>query len=438
MADPIGTAKQIVKMALAIRRAVQTVRRNEEECRDIEQLATRVSSILSQLLETAAAAATSDPAMDGAMAALERSLDRALKLVTSCQKRSTMHRVCAAGAMARQLRRVQDDILRQMVLGVFATTTQLTLSLNMLVQPGAGAPPPAHPPRSGSRWPSSLGIEARIRHLRFSGLEATAGLKKFSLSELETATDHFSEENIIGRGGHSIVYKGVLDDGLMVAIKLYNPSSRIPADRLHERVHDELRLVSKLRHKNFVNFLGYCLAVEEVNEDEGSEDESFRITQVSSSFMVGEYMPNASLDRIINGIGSRLHWSSVFHIIQGIAQGVKILHDRNIVHLDLKPSNILLDSDFNPKIGDFGVARELDLGENDLSDNHFVGSMRYTAPEYYGNRRLKSSTKGESLMKKDVYGFGVTLLDILSSMCISEAARCQPSLEWLVETYMEL
>jgi L1 cell adhesion molecule like protein len=157
MADPIGTANQIVKIALAIRRAVQTVRRNEEECRDIEQLATRVSSILSQLLETAAA--TSDPAMDGAMAALEKSLDRALKLVTSCQKRSTMHRVCAAGAMARQLRRVQDDILRQMVLGVFATTTQLTLSLNMLLQPGAGAPPPAHPPRS-SRWPFSLGIEA--------------------------------------------------------------------------------------------------------------------------------------------------------------------------------------------------------------------------------------------------------------------------------------
>ena len=146
MADPVGTAKQVVKIVLAIRTAVQTVRRNDEECREIEQLATRVSRILSQLQET-----ESDPAMDGAMAGLEKSLDRALNLVTTCQKRSAMHRVCAAGAMARKLRRVQDDILRQLMLGVFATTTQLTLSLNMLQQPGAGAPPPR------SQRPSSLG-----------------------------------------------------------------------------------------------------------------------------------------------------------------------------------------------------------------------------------------------------------------------------------------
>ena len=108
--------------------------------REIEQLATRVSRILSRLQET-----ESDPAM-------EKSLDRALKLVTTCQKRSAMHRVCAAGAMARKLRRVQDDILRQLMLGVFATTTQLTQSLNMLQQPGAGAPPPrSQRPSSWSR-----------------------------------------------------------------------------------------------------------------------------------------------------------------------------------------------------------------------------------------------------------------------------------------------
>jgi len=88
MADPVGTAKQVVKIVLAIRTAVQTVRRNDEECREIEQLATRVSRILSQLQET-----ESDPAMDGAMAGLEKSLDRALNLVTTCQKRSAMHRV---------------------------------------------------------------------------------------------------------------------------------------------------------------------------------------------------------------------------------------------------------------------------------------------------------------------------------------------------------
>jgi len=115
-------------------------------------------------------------------------------------------------------------------------------------------------------------------------------------------------------------FQGVLHDGLIVAIKIYNPSSRIPADRLHERVHDELRLVSKLRHKNFVNLLGYCLAVEEGNEDEGIEDESFRITQVSSSFMVGEYMPNGSLDRIINGIGTHIHVSTEIYCLDYTSQ----------------------------------------------------------------------------------------------------------------------
>ncbi|CAD6255869.1 unnamed protein product [Miscanthus lutarioriparius] len=291
MADPVGTTKQVVKIVLAIRTAVQTVRRNEE-CREIEQLATRVSRILSRLQET-----ESDPAMDGAMAELEKSLDRDLKLVTTCQKRSAMHRICAAGAMARQLRRVQDDILRQLMLGVFATPTQLTLSLNMLQQPGAGAPPPR------SQRPSSLGA--------------------------------------------------------------------------------------------------------------GS---------------------------------SRLHWSSVFQIIQGIAHGVKIRHDRFIVHLDLKPSNVLLDSDFNPKIADFGVARELNLRGNEYFDDNFVaGTIGYMAPEYYVGRPAHSMSKpeyygdrwltpsmseGASLMKRDVYGFGATLLDILSGMCISEAARRQPSLEW--------
>ena len=90
--------------------------------------------------------------------------------------------------------------------------------------------------------------------------------------------------------------QGALYDRL-VAVKIYNPSSRIPAERLHEHVFDELMLVSKLDHENIVNFLGYCLAIEE-----GKGEESSTI-QESRCFMVEEYMPNGSLDRFINGIG---------------------------------------------------------------------------------------------------------------------------------------
>ena len=110
--------------------------------------------------------------------------------------------------------------------------------------------------------------------------------------------------------------------------------------RLHFTVHTHRHQLSL----NFVVFFGSCLLV-----------------------MIYYVCPTGS---------SRLHWSSVFQIIQGIAHGVKILHDRFIVHLDLKPSNVLLDSDFNPKIADFGVARELNLRGNEYFDDNFVaGTM---------------------------------------------------------------
>ncbi|KAF0890024.1 hypothetical protein E2562_035356 [Oryza meyeriana var. granulata] len=120
----------------------------------------------------------------------------------------------------------------------------------------------------------------------------------------------------------------------------------------------------------------------------------------------------------------QLDWSSRFRIIQGVTQGITYLHThsekRTVVHLDLKPDNILLDSDMNPKIGDFGLAKVL---EDDEINASVCGTLGYMPPEYI--------VEGVISVKNDVYGFGVTLLETISGMSESgRGARHQASIEW--------
>ncbi|GJN25813.1 hypothetical protein PR202_gb13693 [Eleusine coracana subsp. coracana] len=121
----------------------------------------------------------------------------------------------------------------------------------------------------------------------------------------------------------------------------------------------------------------------------------------------------------------RIHWSNRFLIIQGIAEGVCYLHEQSVVHMDLKPSNIFLDSNKNPKIVSFGLATRLQDAANYITRDDFSGSMGYMSPEYI--------TEGTLSMKYDVYSFGVILLEIISSMCRSDLqpARHQASIEWV-------
>ncbi|CAL5056706.1 unnamed protein product [Urochloa decumbens] len=229
-------------------------------------------------------------------------------------------------------------------------------------------------------------------------------LRKFSLSELEVATHHFSMENVIGSGPSSTVYKGILHDGLVVAIKKFQN----PYVRSEEHI-DELHHVSKLKHKNIVKLIGYANVG--AKEDKGT-----------SYFFVEEYMPNGSLNKIINGL--QLDWSSRFLLIQGIAQGLCYLHKENVVHLDVKPSNVLLDSDMNPKITDFGIARVLNHKGVDICADigTIAGTLGYMPPEYI--------TDGTLSKKQDVYGFGVTLLEIISGMSRFKSASGQASIQW--------
>ncbi|EER99493.1 cysteine-rich receptor-like protein kinase 6 isoform X2 [Sorghum bicolor] len=208
-----------------------------------------------------------------------------------------------------------------------------------------------------------------------------------SLSSLQVATNNFDESNKLGEGGFGAVYKGDLF-GREVAVK------RLPkgSDLGLEELKNELVLVSKLHHKNLVRLEGFCL-------EEGER------------LLVYEYMPNKSLDNILfdHEEKRQLDWRKRFKIIEGVARGLQYLHEdsqKKIVHRDLKASNILLDSDMNPKIGDFGLARLFGQDQTRGITNHIIGTFGYMSPEYV--------MRGQYSTKSDVFSFGILVIEIVT------------------------
>nr|TKW02269.1 hypothetical protein SEVIR_8G235000v2 [Setaria viridis]TKW02270.1 hypothetical protein SEVIR_8G235000v2 [Setaria viridis] len=216
----------------------------------------------------------------------------------------------------------------------------------------------------------------------------------------------------------STTLHGVLQDGQVVAIKKLHPIRGFD----HCRPYDEINVFVDLKHKNIIRPLGYCLEVTMVlaiynGKYVGAQQGEFCFVQ--------EYMENGSMENIMNG--SRfIGWSCRFKMIQGIAQGLHYLHEQRVVHMDLKPQNILVDSDMNPRISDFGVAKKLDLGVEKTFDSSIAGTMHYMAPEYM--------YKGCVSTKCDVYSFGNTLLGtIIGSMIISTPPNISELIQWAFE-----
>ncbi|OVA13029.1 Protein kinase domain [Macleaya cordata] len=240
----------------------------------------------------------------------------------------------------------------------------------------------------------------------FSGNLRT--ISYFDFRTLRKATKNFNPANQLGCGGFGPVYKGKLDDGRMVAVKKLSlgKSQQGEAEFLAE-----VRLITSIQHKNLVRLLGCC--------SDGSQ-----------RLLVYEYMENRSLDGIIYGkVDHFLDWSTRYQIILGIARGLQYLHEDShirIVHRDIKASNILLDEKFQPKIGDFGLARFFPEDEAYLSTN-FAGTLGYTAPEY--------AIRGELSEKADIYSFGVLLLEIIScrkntDLSLSSEMQYLPEYAW--------
>ncbi|CAN6372415.1 unnamed protein product, partial [Urochloa humidicola] len=216
----------------------------------------------------------------------------------------------------------------------------------------------------------------------------TSEFRIYEFSQVLEATSNFSEENKLGQGGFGPVFRGRLTDGLEMAVKrLASHSGQGFAE-----FKNEILLVAKLQHSNLVRLLGCC-------------------SQGEERILIYEYLPNKSLDFFIFDETRRalLDWTKRLAIIEGIAQGLLYLHKHSrlrVIHRDLKASNILLDSDMNPKISDFGLARIFGTNDSQGNTRRIAGTFGYMAPEY--------ALGGIFSIKSDVFSFGVIILEIVS------------------------
>ncbi|CAI9783863.1 unnamed protein product [Fraxinus pennsylvanica] len=241
--------------------------------------------------------------------------------------------------------------------------------------------------------------------------DSMAKTKNFSYNELRIATDNFHQRNKIGRGGFGTVYKGILKNGTTVAVKTLSAESK----QGEREFLTEIDTISNVKHPNLVELIGCCL------------HESNRI-------LIYEFLENNSLDRAL--LGSRrtinLDWKKRSAICMGTARGLAYLHEEvvpHIVHRDIKASNILLDDDFEPKIGDFGLAKLFPDNITHISTK-VAGTTGYLAPEY--------ALGGQLTMKADVFSFGVLTLEIVSGRSSGNFGRTQKLLvEWAWELYEE-
>ncbi|XP_023894979.1 cysteine-rich receptor-like protein kinase 26 [Quercus suber] len=211
---------------------------------------------------------------------------------------------------------------------------------------------------------------------------------QFNFGIIRVATDDFSDANKLGQGGFGAVYKGKLSNGQIIAVKRLSRDS----GQGDQEFKNEVLLVANLQHRNLVRLLGFCL-------------------ERTERLLIYEFVPNTSLDRFIfDPIKSvYLNWEKRYKIIEGIARGLLYLHEDSrlrIIHRDLKTSNILLDSEMNPKIADFGLARLFALDQSEDNTNRIVGTYGYMAPEY--------AMHGQFSAKSDTFSFGVLVLEIIS------------------------
>ncbi|KAG6736182.1 hypothetical protein POTOM_061090 [Populus tomentosa] len=214
--------------------------------------------------------------------------------------------------------------------------------------------------------------------------ERGTGPKKFSYQGLARATSNFKDEEKLGEGGFGGVYKGFLKEiDSFVAVKRVSRGSKQGV----KEYAAEVKIISRLRHRNLVQLIGWCHERKEL-------------------LLVYEFMPHGSLDSHLFKETSLLIWEVRYKIVQGLASGLLYLHEeweQCVVHRDIKSSNIMLDSEFNAKLGDFGLARLVDHGKGSQT-TVLAGTMGYMAPE--------CAMTGKASRESDVYSFGIVALEI--------------------------
>ncbi|KAK4778222.1 hypothetical protein SAY87_018409 [Trapa incisa] len=224
--------------------------------------------------------------------------------------------------------------------------------------------------------------------------------RSFDLPELATATDNFSPENLIGKGGHAEVYKGRLSDGQLVAVKRLIKKE---AEEEESRVADflsELGIIAHIDHPNAARLLGF-----------GVDGGLHLVLQLSI---------HGNLSSVLHGISEEnpIEWRIRFKVATGVARGLQYLHygcQRRIIHRDIKASNVLLTEDYEPQISDFGLAKWLP----EKWVHHIVfpieGTFGYLAPEYFMHGIINEKT--------DVFSYGVLLLELITGRRAIDSSR---------------
>lgn len=251
---------------------------------------------------------------------------------------------------------------------------------------------------------------ALFDHAMDNDFERMSLPKKFSYQELATATNNFAGENKIGQGGFGAVYRGFIKElNTYVAIKKVSSGSRQGV----KEYTSEVKIISQLRHKNLVQLFGWC-------------------HRPNDLLLIYEFMQNGSLDSYLFKGKGLLTWEVRYNIARGLASALLYLHEewgQCVLHRDIKSSNVMLDSDLNAKLGDFGLARLMDH-EIVSKTTILAGTIGYLPPE--------AATRGKASREADVYSFGVVALEIACGRKAIESNRNEEVIyvvDWVWQLY---
>ncbi|KAL8473524.1 hypothetical protein ACS0TY_030382 [Phlomoides rotata] len=224
----------------------------------------------------------------------------------------------------------------------------------------------------------------------------TGNLNIFGFDDVRTATRNFRPDSVLGEGGFGCVFKGWIDEntfkaakpgtGMVIAVKRLNQEGF----QGHKEWLTEINFLGQLYHPNLVKLVGYCL-----------EDEH--------RLLVYEFMPRGSLENHLFRRSPRfqpLSWNLRMKVALGAAKGLAFLHEAKVIYRDFKSSNILIDSSYNAKLSDFGLAKDGPMDGKSHVSTRVMGTYGYAAPEYI--------VTGHLTTRSDVYSFGVVLLEILT------------------------